>query len=35
MACEHATKNAVLEHTTAVRNAELVVALGERRSPHP
>jgi SpoVK/Ycf46/Vps4 family AAA+-type ATPase len=34
MACEQAAKNALLDHTTAVRNAELVAALEDRRSPH-
>jgi SpoVK/Ycf46/Vps4 family AAA+-type ATPase len=32
MACEHAAKNAILDHTTAVRGAELATALHERRS---
>lgn len=31
MACEQAAKDAILDHTTAVRNAELVAALAERR----
>ncbi len=31
MACAHAAKNAILDHTTAVRNADLVAALAERR----
>ena len=34
-ACEQAAKNATLEHTTKVRNDELVTALKERRSTHP
>jgi SpoVK/Ycf46/Vps4 family AAA+-type ATPase len=34
-ACEQAAKNAILEHTTKVRNDELVTALMERRSTHP
>ncbi|WP_375742988.1 ATP-binding protein [Corallococcus interemptor] len=34
MACEQAAKNAILDHTTAVRDAELVAALKERRSTH-
>jgi SpoVK/Ycf46/Vps4 family AAA+-type ATPase len=34
MACEHAAKNAILEHTTAVRESELVAALAERRCAH-
>ncbi len=34
MACEQAAKNAILDHTTAVRDAELVAALAERRSTH-
>jgi SpoVK/Ycf46/Vps4 family AAA+-type ATPase len=33
-ACEQAAKNAILEHTTAVRDAELVQALEERRATH-
>lgn len=33
-ACEQAAKNAILEHTTKVRNEELVAALEERRSAH-
>ncbi len=33
-ACEQAAKNAILEHTTKVRNAELVAALRERRGTH-
>ncbi len=32
MACEQAAKNAILEHTTAVRDSELALALEERRS---
>jgi SpoVK/Ycf46/Vps4 family AAA+-type ATPase len=34
MACEQAAKDAILDHTTAVRGAELVAALAERRSTH-
>lgn len=34
MACEQAAKNAILNHTTTVRDAELVAALAERRSTH-
>lgn len=34
MACEQAAKNAILNHTTAVRDAELVAALNERRTTH-
>lgn len=34
MACEQAAKNAILGHTTAVRDTELVVALDERRGAH-
>ena len=34
MACEQAAKNAILDHTTAVRDAELLAALEERRSTH-
>jgi len=34
MACEQAAKNAILDHTTAVRSAALVDALVERRSSH-
>lgn len=33
-ACEQAAKNAILDHTTAVNDAELVLALEERRSTH-
>lgn len=33
-ACEQAAKNAILEHTTSVREAELVKALEERRATH-
>jgi SpoVK/Ycf46/Vps4 family AAA+-type ATPase len=33
-ACEHAAKNALLDHTTSVRDAELVTALVERRATH-
>ncbi len=35
MACEQAAKNAILEHTTAVSNAELVAALAERQGTRP
>jgi SpoVK/Ycf46/Vps4 family AAA+-type ATPase len=34
MACEHAAKNAILDHSTTVRDTELVVALDERRGAH-
>jgi SpoVK/Ycf46/Vps4 family AAA+-type ATPase len=34
MACEHAAKNAILDHTTSVRGSELAIALRERRSHH-
>ncbi|WIG95223.1 ATP-binding protein [Myxococcus sp. SDU36] len=34
MACEHAAKNAILDHTTSVRGAELASALHDRRSHH-
>jgi SpoVK/Ycf46/Vps4 family AAA+-type ATPase len=34
MACEQAAKNAILDHTTAVRDTELVAALEQRRSTH-
>lgn len=34
MACEQAAKNAILDHTTAVSDAELAAALMERRSTH-
>lgn len=34
MACEQAAKNAILDHTTTVQDAELVAALAERRSTH-
>jgi SpoVK/Ycf46/Vps4 family AAA+-type ATPase len=34
MACDLAAKNAILDHTTAVREVELVAALAERRSTH-
>lgn len=34
MACEQAAKNAILDHSTAVRDSELVLALDERRSAH-
>ena len=35
MACEQAAKNAILDHTTSVRDFQLVTALKERRSTHP
>lgn len=34
MACDQAAKNAILNHTTAVRGAALVAALAERRGTH-
>jgi len=34
-ACEQAAKNAILEHSTEVRNSELILALEERRSTPP
>lgn len=34
MACEQAAKNAILDHSTSVRDSELALALGERRSTH-
>jgi SpoVK/Ycf46/Vps4 family AAA+-type ATPase len=34
MACEQAAKNAILDHTAAVGEAELVNALSERRKEH-
>jgi SpoVK/Ycf46/Vps4 family AAA+-type ATPase len=34
MACEQAAKNAILDHSTSVRDAELLAALEERRSTH-
>lgn len=33
-ACEQAAKNAILDHSTAVRDSELALALEERRSTH-
>jgi SpoVK/Ycf46/Vps4 family AAA+-type ATPase len=33
-ACEHAAKNAILQHQTRIETAELVEALSERRSTH-
>ena len=33
-ACEQAAKNAILEHTTKVRNEDLVAALNDRRRTH-
>ncbi len=35
MACEQAAKNAILDHTISVREADLSHELGERRSTHP
>lgn len=32
MACDQAAKNAILDHSTAVRESELAVALEERRT---
>lgn len=34
MACEQAAKNAILDHSTAVRDSELALALEERRGTH-
>jgi SpoVK/Ycf46/Vps4 family AAA+-type ATPase len=34
MACEQAAKNAILDHSTAIRETELVLALDERRGAH-
>jgi len=34
MACEQAAKNAILDHSTAVRDSELALALEERRRTH-
>jgi SpoVK/Ycf46/Vps4 family AAA+-type ATPase len=34
MACEHAAKDAILDHSTAVRGTELLAALEERRRTH-
>jgi SpoVK/Ycf46/Vps4 family AAA+-type ATPase len=34
LACEHAAKNAILEHSTTVRGADLALALEERRCSH-
>lgn len=34
MACEQAAKNAILDHSTSVRDSELALALEERRSTH-
>jgi ATP-dependent 26S proteasome regulatory subunit len=34
MACEQAAKNAILDHSISVRDSELALALGERRSAH-
>jgi AAA+ superfamily predicted ATPase len=33
-ACEHAAKNAILQHHTRINTAELVEALIERRATH-
>lgn len=33
-ACEQAAKNAILDHTTTVREADLAAALAERRNTH-
>jgi AAA+ superfamily predicted ATPase len=33
-ACEHAAKNAILQHRTSIDTSELIEALTERRSPH-
>ncbi|MGO9661976.1 MAG: AAA family ATPase [Polyangia bacterium] len=34
MACEQAAKNAILDHSTSVRDSELALALDERRQTH-
>lgn len=34
MACEQAAKNAILDHSTSVRDSELTLALEDRRRPH-
>jgi SpoVK/Ycf46/Vps4 family AAA+-type ATPase len=34
LACEQAAKNAILDHSTAVRDTELALALEERRGAH-
>jgi SpoVK/Ycf46/Vps4 family AAA+-type ATPase len=34
LACEQAAKNAILDHSTAVRDSELALALEERRNIH-
>jgi SpoVK/Ycf46/Vps4 family AAA+-type ATPase len=34
MACDQAAKNAILDHSTAVRDSELALALAERSSIH-
>jgi SpoVK/Ycf46/Vps4 family AAA+-type ATPase len=34
MACEQAAKNAILDHSTAIRETDLVLALDERRGAH-
>jgi ATP-dependent 26S proteasome regulatory subunit len=34
-ACEHAAKNAILQHRTSIETRELVEAMSERRSGHP
>jgi ATP-dependent 26S proteasome regulatory subunit len=33
-ACEQAAKNALLDHSTVVRERDLAIALEERRSTH-
>jgi AAA+ superfamily predicted ATPase len=33
-ACEHAAKNAILQHQTRIETSELIEALTERRSTH-
>ncbi|HYH95901.1 ATP-binding protein [Hyalangium sp.] len=33
-ACEHAAKNAILEHTTVIQTATLIAALSERKTTH-
>jgi hypothetical protein len=34
MGCEQAAKTAIINHSTAVSNEELTIALEERRSTH-
>ncbi len=34
MACEQAAKNAILDHSISVRDADLAIALEDRRSTH-